>query len=320
MGEHAARPTAIENPNIKQSLLLAGHLGNLTIEQEKALETFKENLAKAGLYTPAREKEKASHDDPTLLRFLRARSFNPTAAQKQFSECENWRKTHQICKLYYKMSDEDVEHAQRFYPRWTGRRDKLGIPLFVYRLASLDSLQHELYALPAQQRSYRLATLYEHMTRFTMPLCSHIPRSIEPVPVSSITTILDLENISFGSMWRLRHHLQEASKLLLANYPETLHSVVIVNSPSFFPTIWNWIKGWFDEGTRQKIHILGKDSKATLLELVQTDDLPVTYGGGLSWEFEDAPDIDEEIKRVLPEIPKGPLVFVDGMASKPPAL
>jgi len=46
---------------------LAGHLGNLTPEQEKSFETFKESLATAGLYTPALDGQDASHDDPTLL-------------------------------------------------------------------------------------------------------------------------------------------------------------------------------------------------------------------------------------------------------------
>jgi len=80
------------------------------------------------------------------------------------------------------------------------------------------------------------------MTRFTFPLCSHLPHATSPTPISSTTTIIDLEHVSFSSMWRLRHHLQEASRLSTANYPETLHSIAIVNSPSFFPTIWNWIK------------------------------------------------------------------------------
>ena len=53
--------------SIFHSQLLAGHLGNLIPEQEKSLGTFKENLAKAGLYTPAIDGQDASHDDPTLL-------------------------------------------------------------------------------------------------------------------------------------------------------------------------------------------------------------------------------------------------------------
>ena len=47
--------------------LMAGHLGNLTAQQEQAFSTFKENLIKANLYTPPSENHEASHDDPTLL-------------------------------------------------------------------------------------------------------------------------------------------------------------------------------------------------------------------------------------------------------------
>jgi hypothetical protein len=84
--------------------------------------------------------------------------------------------------------------------------------------------------------------LYEHMTRFTFPLCSHLPHATSPTPISSTTSIIDLGDVSLSSLWQLRHHLQEASSLSTANYPETLHHVAIVNSPSFFPVIWRWIK------------------------------------------------------------------------------
>jgi hypothetical protein len=53
--------------SISHSQPLAGHLGNLTPEQEQSLEAFKASLAKVGLYTPAIESRNASHDDPTLL-------------------------------------------------------------------------------------------------------------------------------------------------------------------------------------------------------------------------------------------------------------
>ena len=49
------------------TLSMAGHLGNLTAQQEQAFSTFKENLIKANLYTPHSETHEASHDDPTLL-------------------------------------------------------------------------------------------------------------------------------------------------------------------------------------------------------------------------------------------------------------
>lgn len=102
--------------------------------------------------------------------------------------------------------------------------------------------------LPASTNSMRHSfiinsvALYEYMTRFTFPLCSHLPHATSPTPVSSTTSIIDLDDVSLSSLWQLRHHLQEASSLSTANYPETLHHVAIVNSPSFFPVIWRWIK------------------------------------------------------------------------------
>jgi len=58
-------------------------------------------------------------------RFLRARSFNPAAAQKQFSDAEAWKKEHDVDRLFAGFDTEEFEDAQRFYPRWTGRRDKV---------------------------------------------------------------------------------------------------------------------------------------------------------------------------------------------------
>ncbi|KAG5653654.1 hypothetical protein H0H81_011614 [Sphagnurus paluster] len=295
----------------------SGHIGHLSTSQVESFEAFKEDLSKAGLYTPATDLAKASHDDSTILRFLRARGFSLAPAHKQFSDAENWRKQHDVLNLYNTFDPVEFEDAKRFYPRWTGRRDKNGLPLYVYRLASLAPIQKELDVVPADRRYQRIVALYEFMARFTFPLCSHLPHPSPNTPISSTTTIIDLQNVSLSSIWYLRSHLQEASRLATANYPETLNTIAVVNSPSFFPTIWGWIKGWFDEGTRSKIHVLGKDPGPTLRDLVHADDLPKSYGGELPWTFEDEPQLDHDAKAVLKEMPKGPVVFVDAVVSKP---
>ena len=126
------------------SKLLAGHLGHLTASQEKYLETFKQNLHKADLYNPkADDGGRPSHDDTTLLcvqihhfflallthgwysRFLRARKFDVGKAQKQFADTSGWRAEHDVENLYATFDPEEMESAKRFYPRWTGRRDKV---------------------------------------------------------------------------------------------------------------------------------------------------------------------------------------------------
>ncbi|KAG2144171.1 CRAL/TRIO domain-containing protein [Suillus bovinus] len=283
-------------------------------DRGQSLEAFKAKLRNAELYQSASDDTAASHDDITLLRFLRARRYDVDKAQKQFSDTEAWRKQHNVDELFRTFEANEMESARRFYPRWTGRRDKTGLPVYVYRLASLDApLRKELESVPSDRRYQRIVVLYEAMTRFVLPLCCHLAA---PTPVSSVTTIIDLEQVSLSAMWSLRSHLQVASTMATANYPETLGTIAIVNSPSFFPTIWNWIKTWFDEGTRNKIHILGKDPGPTLRSLIDERDIPQAYGGQLPWKFEDDPDLDDAIKEVIGEMPKGPVLFVDDSTSK----
>lgn len=135
-----------------------------------------------------------------------------------------------------------------------------GLPTYVYRIADLKAeLQRELNAVPAERRYQRMCApsfcrrmraayksssiaLYEGMVRFLMRLCSHLPHATAPTPITSGVTIIDLEDVSLSLLWSLRSHLQEASTLATANYPETLSTIAVVNAPSFFPTAWGWIK------------------------------------------------------------------------------
>lgn len=283
-------------------------------DQGQSLEAFKAKLQDSGLYQPASHDTAASHNDITLMRFLRARRYDVDQAQKQFSDTEAWRKQHNVDELFRAFETDEMESAKRFYPRWTGRRDKTGLPVYVYRLASLDApLRKELETVPSKRRYQRIVVLYEAMTRFVLLLCSHL---VAPTPVSSVTTIIDLEQVSLSAMWSLRSHLQVASTMATANYPETLSTIAIVNSPSFFPTMWKWIKTWFDEGTRNKIHILGKDPGPTLKSLIDEKDIPQSYGEQLPWKFEDGPDLDDMIKNVIGEMPRGPVLFIDGSTVK----
>ena len=63
--------------------------------------------------------------------------------------------------------------------------------------------------------------------------------------------------------------------------------------------------------------MLGKDPGATLRLLIDEKDIPQTYGGQLAWKFEDEPDLDDAIRGVIGEMPKGPATFVDGLVVKP---
>jgi len=143
--------------------------------------------------------------------------------------------------------------------------------------------------------------------------------SSDAFPITSVFSIIDLGGVSLATMWSLRHHLQQASEIATAHYPETLHKIAVVNAPSFFGTVWGWIKAWFDEGTRTKVHVLDSNPGPTLLKMIDAENLPKIYGGELHFSFEDEPVLDEPAKQVLGQdaLPSGPVFFKDGKWGRP---
>ena len=77
------------------------HYNHLTEDQSQKLSEFKKICQDKGYYTPSGAEHKpATHDDESLLRYLRARKFIPQDAFKQFKDTEDWRKNNEIDKLY----------------------------------------------------------------------------------------------------------------------------------------------------------------------------------------------------------------------------
>jgi hypothetical protein len=94
--------------------------------------------------------------------------------------------------------------------------------------------------------------------------------------------------------------MQDASTLATAYYPETLDRIFIIGAPSFFPTVWSWIKRWFDPITVSKIFILSSaDMKSTLEKYIDPENIPKKYGGSLEYEFGMLPMLEPQIASTL---------------------
>lgn len=90
--------------------------------------------------------------------------------------------------------------------------------------------------------------------------------------------------------------MQDASLLATAHYPETLDRIFLIGAPSFFPTVWSWIKRWFDPITVSKIFILSAaEVKPTLLQYIDEENIPTKYGGKLDFKFGDMPMLEPTI-------------------------
>ncbi|KAG8773878.1 hypothetical protein FRC12_002275 [Ceratobasidium sp. 428] len=106
---------------------------SLDQKQLKALDELKQTLEQSGDYSPAKDGSDPSHSDATLIRFLRARRYSPTNAAQHFRTVEKWRTQHDVDNLYKTGFDlKEFEDMKKFYPRFTGRRDKVRKATFHY--------------------------------------------------------------------------------------------------------------------------------------------------------------------------------------------
>ena len=186
------------------------------------------------------------------------------------------------------------------YPQWTGRRDRRGIPLYVYEISHLDSktvaayekrgtgtVSHAKTDGKTPAGLMRLFALYENLTRFNMPFCTQLTDRQHPdVPITMSTNIVDVGGTGIKQFWNLKGHMQVASQLATAHFPETLDRIFIIGAPFFFTTVWGWIKRWFDPITVSKIFVLAPHEVLPTLEaFIERRNIPKKYGGDLDFKF-----------------------------------
>ncbi|KZL87466.1 cral trio domain-containing protein [Colletotrichum incanum] len=282
-----------------------GHLGHLNEHEEAQLAAFRTLLEEKGLYKPG---PPASHDDPTLLRYLRARRWVPEDALTQFKDTEEWRAANDIDVLYQTIELDAFEQSRRLYPQWLGRRDKRGIPVYLFEVKTLDNKTISNYEKLGKDSSFskakfdgktpagmlRLFALYENLTRFNQPFSTQLQdREHKETPITLSTNIVDISGVSLKQFWNLKGHMQAASQLATAHYPETLDRIFIIGAPVFFSTVWGWVKRWFDPITVSKIFILSPhEVRPTLEQFIEPRNIPKQYGGELEFNFGDQPTVD----------------------------
>ena len=89
-----------------------------------------------------------------------------------------------------------------------------------------DSLPyHKKLSTPA--KLLPLAALYQNLLYFVMPLVSTLERPNPEVPITTSTNIVDITGVGLTQFWNLKGHMQDASVLATAHYPETLDRIFV---------------------------------------------------------------------------------------------
>ena len=117
--------------------------------------------------------------------------------------------------------------------------------MYVFEVAPLNSKTMSAYAKSSESTSVggtilkskgsgtpprllRLFALYENLTNFILPLCSGLKdRDNSDTPISQSNNIVDISGVGLKQFWNLRSHMQDASTLATAHYPETLDRIFV---------------------------------------------------------------------------------------------
>ncbi|KAJ3220956.1 hypothetical protein HK099_003888, partial [Clydaea vesicula] len=252
--------------------------------------------------------ESQNFKDHVLLRFLIARKLNVVESYKMLLKNIQWRKENDIDNkikvplihpgnipipnnvrgfdsvpdsTYYPPLDSNVkEEWKEFFPYFGGgcyhSRDKDGFPIYIERIGKL--IPGKLVEVCSVET---LMDFHLHNVEFLHKILFKECSEKSGRDISMHTIIFDLEGISFSHL-KAMHLLQSLSEIDNDNYPETMRRLFVVNAPSLFSYGWKMIKGWLDERTIDKVHIIGTSKSEiaeTLLNYIDIKTLPTLYGG-----------------------------------------
>jgi hypothetical protein len=80
---------------------------------------------------------------------------------------------------------------------------------------------------PTPAKLLPLFALYQNLLTFVLPLVSTLERPNPEVPVTNSTNIVDITGVGLTQFWNLKNHMQDASVLATAHYPETLDRIFV---------------------------------------------------------------------------------------------
>ncbi|XP_035908420.1 SEC14-like protein 2 [Anopheles stephensi] len=219
---------------------------------------------------------KPEHDDYYLLRWLRARNWNPEAAEKMLRDSMKFRErwnTDEIAKW------PTPQILQDYSPHGVSGFDKDGSPIIIIPFAGFDiwGLLHsvsraDIIRMTMQSLEGYMQLAYEQSKKTNNP------------GSRQFVVVFDMDNFNLKQyIWRPASEVViSLIKMYEANYPEILKCCYIINTPKVFAFAYNMVKKFLGEYTIDKIRIFKPDRSKwlpSILERCDADQIPAYFGG-----------------------------------------
>ncbi|KAJ6811538.1 putative patellin-6 [Iris pallida] len=207
--------------------------------------------------------------DVVLLKFLRARDFNPGQAHAMLLRCVEWREQFKADSiLEEELGFKELEGMVAYMHGW----DREGHPVC-----------YNAYGVFKDREMYeRVFGDEEKLAKFLRWRVQVMERGVKllqlrPGGVNSIIQITDLKDMP-------KRELRVASNQILSlfqdNYPEMVGRKVFINVPWYFSMLYAVISPFLTERTKSKF-VMAKEGNVveTLYKYVRPEFVPVRYGG-----------------------------------------
>ncbi|XP_018372744.1 PREDICTED: SEC14-like protein 2 [Trachymyrmex cornetzi] len=218
------------------------------------------------------------HDDYFLLRWLRARKWDPNAAEKMLRNSLEWRKQWDADNLD---KWEIPEIIKPYLPYGLSGFDKDGAPVIIVPFVGMDmyGALHVITQKEFIKLMIKLLDGYLNLAKEQSKKHGHA--------ANQVTVIFDMEGFNLKQyLWKPAGELVITFvQMYEANYPEILKMCFLINAPRVFAFAFTIIKKFMDDYTLSKIQIYKAEPskwKAALFKLIPKDQLPAHYGGILT--------------------------------------
>ncbi|XP_034942104.1 SEC14-like protein 4 [Chelonus insularis] len=218
------------------------------------------------------------HDDHFLLRWLRARKWDPVAAETMLRESMEWRKKWDVDKIH---TWEEPQVLKDYLAHGLSGFDKDGAPVVIVPFAGTD-LYGVLHVVPRRDMvKATIKILEKYLAICREQYSKHGPNA------SQLVVIFDMEDFNLRPyLWRPAGEVViTLIQMYEANYPEILKTCFIINAPKVFAFAFSIAKKFMNEYTISKIQIYKTDSskwKKAIFKLVPKESLPAHFGGTLT--------------------------------------
>jgi len=216
----------------------------------------------------------AIHDDEFVYRFLIARNKQVHKSVDMFIEACDYRELHDIDHILERPLPNGIEIMQ-YAQQAVHSFDKHGRPVLIERVGSQHAREmYDKYGF--EGRCYYHQYLMEYLVRHVMPQAScRAGRRITQVVI-----VVDLKGLHMGQVFKTNYsfvkYVAKCNSLL---YPEYLHTTFVIGIPRIFSFVWNIVKGWIDEKTRNKIAIIHGNGLSEATKLIDKNHYPRIFGG-----------------------------------------